>query len=63
MDLGSTAAGSAGATRASRENTQAYESKMNYTVSAKPLDFSFMKIDNVASKSLLLLSSTHLVFL
>ena len=52
MDLGSTAAGSAGATRASRgENTQAYESKMNYTVSGRPLDFSFMKIDNIASKS------------
>ena len=55
MDLGSTtAAGSAGAAnpRASRENTQAYDAKMNYTVSGRPLDFSFMKIDNIASKCL-----------
>ena len=44
MDIGSTAAGSTGAAaRANRENIQAYESKMKYTVSAKPLDFSFMK--------------------
>ena len=50
MDIGSTAAGSTGAAaRANRENIQAYESKMKYTVSAKPLDFSFMKIDNIAS--------------
>ena len=50
MDLGSAAAGSSGAARASRENTQAYESKMNYTVSGRPLDFSFMKIEDIASK-------------
>lgn len=52
MEIGSTAAGSTGAAGrgANRENVQAYESKMNYTVAAKPLDFSFMKIDNIASK-------------
>lgn len=49
MDIGSTAAGSTGVARGNRENIQAYDSKMKYTVSAKPLDFSFMKIDNIAS--------------
>ena len=47
MDLGSAAVGSAGAA----QNTQAYESKMNYTISGRPLDFSFMKIDDITSKS------------
>ena len=47
MDLGAAATGSAGASRAAGGNAQAYESKMNYTVSAKPLDFSFMNIETV----------------
>ena len=45
MDLGSTTAG-----KAQRETHQAFEGKMNYTISAKPLDFSFMRIHNVACK-------------
>ena len=47
MELGAAATGSAGASRAAGNNAQAYESKMNYTVSAKPLDFSFMNIETV----------------
>jgi hypothetical protein len=50
MDLGSTTAG-----KPQREAHQAFESKMNYTVSAKPLDFSFMRIHDVACKSIRIL--------
>ena len=63
MDIGSGAAGSSGAARASRDNTQAYDSKMNYTISGRPLDFSFMKIDDITSKSRLECSNMDFVTL
>ena len=44
METVSTAGASAAAGRSKKQDVSAYESKMNYTVSAKPLDFSFMKI-------------------
>ena len=52
MEMGSTAGASAGGSK-NKQEVAPYESKMNYTVSAKPLDFSFMKIQTVARKFLL----------
>ena len=37
--------------RKTNQHTEAYEAKYNYSVAAKPLDFSFMKIQTVARKS------------